>query len=212
MHLFIAILVFVIFGGIVFFVFYFRLQTIQESRKIVGYFEKIAEKFALQAHLERKNGNVALPHLQGVWENRHVLVERTIQEKYNYLVISLELKNLEKIHFQITPKNHLRAKEKADESQLVRTEIAWIDKDYFVSGSPAEMVKEIAQKFFVPFAQKYAQIWFLFSTLLIFQNRITMVLLSSPKKLRYDLLIEQMLLDLHHLAKQLENETNKKPT
>lgn len=212
MPLFISILVFVIFGGIVFFVFYFRLQTIQESRKIVSYFEKVAEKFALQADLERKDGNVALPHLQGVWENRHVLVERIIQEKYNYLVISIELKNWQKIHLQITPKNHLRAKEKADESQLIRTQIAWIDKDYFVSGSPAEMVKEITQKFFVPFAKKYAQIWFLFSTFLIFQNRITVVLLSSPKKLRYDLIIEQMLLDLHHLAKQLENESTTKTT
>ncbi|PKQ69937.1 hypothetical protein [Raineya orbicola] len=212
MHLFIAILAFVIFGGMVFLVFYFRLQTIQESRKIVNYFQKIAKKFGLQAELERKNGNVALPHLQGVWENRHVLIERTIQEKYNYLVISVELKNLQKIHFQITPKNHLRAKEKADESQLVSTEIAWIDKDYFVSGSPAEKVKEITQNFFVPFVKKYAQIWFLFSTLLIFQNRITIVLLSSPKKLRYDLIIEQMLLDLQLLAKQIENENITKPT
>jgi hypothetical protein len=212
MHLFIAILAFVIFGGMVFLVFYFRLQTIQESRKIVDYFEKIAKKFGLKANLERKSGNVALPHLEGVWENRHLLVERTIQEKYNYLVISIEVKNLQKIHFQITPKNHLRAKEKADESQLVSTEIAWIDNDYFVSGSPAEKVKEITQNFFVRFVKKYAQIWFLFSTLLIFQNRITIVLLSSPKKLRYDLIIEQMLLDLQLLAKQIENENITKPT
>ncbi len=212
MHLFLAILLFVVLAGITFFFFYFRLQTIQESKKIVDYFQKVAEKFVLSANLKQKKGNIALPRIEGVWAGRHILVERTIQERYNYLVISLEINNSSKIHFQITPKNHLRAKEKPDESQLVRTEIAWIDKEYFISGSPAEIVKEIAQKFFVPFAQKYAQIWFLFSTLLIFQNRITMVLLSSPKKLRYDLIIEQMLLDLHHLAKQLENETTTKPT
>ncbi|MCS6795113.1 MAG: hypothetical protein NZ516_04065 [Raineya sp.] len=212
MQLFVAILMFVVFGGLVFFIFYFRLQTIQESRKIVDYFQKVAEKFGLQAQLERKSGNVALPRLEGVWQNRHIIIERTIQEKYNYLVISIELNNLQKIHFQITPKNHLRAKEKADESQLISTQITWIDKDYFVSGSPSDKVKAICEDFFTPFANKYAQIWFLFSTLVIFQNRITLVLLSSLKKLRYDLIIEQMLLDLHHFANQLENEHTTKQT
>lgn len=212
MPLFVAILLFVVFSGVVLFFFYFRLQTIRESQKIVDYFQKVAEKFTLQANLLRKKGKVALPYLEGRWQGRHLIVERTIQEKYNYLVISIECQNTQKIHFQITPKNHLRAANEPDEKQIVSTQIKAIDEEYFVSGSPIEKVREIVEYFFIPFTQKYSSIWFLFSTLLIFQNRITLVLLSSPKKLRYDLIIEQMILDLQELAKQIEHDATTRKT
>jgi hypothetical protein len=67
-----------------------------------------------------------------------------------------------------------------------------------------ENTTKILQDFFIPIQNKYKQIWFLFSTFLVFQNRITFVLLSVPTKLKYDLILEQMIQDLYQLAKTIE--------
>jgi hypothetical protein len=198
------LIVFLTVLGLVGFIFYFRIAALQESKKITNYLSLINQKLGLQEDFSKKSGNDWLPKLSGVYENRDLIIERTIQEKYKYLVISLSFQNDSNYHLQITPKSHLKAKETPDESQIIRTDIESIDNEYFVSSNNVENTTKILKDFFIPIQNKYKQIWFLFSTFLVFQNRITFVLLSVPTKLKYDLILEQMIQDLYQLAKTIE--------
>jgi hypothetical protein len=198
------LIVFLTVLGLVGFIFYFRIAALQESKKITNYLSLINQKLGLQEDFSKKSGNDWLPKLSGVYENRDLIIERTIQEKYKYLVISLSFQNDSNYHLQITPKSHLKAKETPDESQIIRTDIESIDNEYFVSSNNVKNTIKILQDFFIPIQNKYKQIWFLFSTFLVFQNRITFVLLSVPTKLKYDLILEQMIQDLYQLAKTIE--------
>lgn len=198
------LIVFLTVLGLVGFIFYFRIAALQESKKITNYLSLINQKLGLQEDSSKKSGNDWLPKLSGVYENRDLIIERTIQEKYKYLVISLSFQNDSNYHLQITPKSHLKAKETPDESQIIRTDIESIDNEYFVSSNNVENTTKILKDFFIPIQNKYKQIWFLFSTFLVFQNRITFVLLSVPTKLKYDLILEQMIQDLYQLAKTIE--------
>jgi hypothetical protein len=198
------LIVFLTVLGLVGFIFYFRIAALQESKKITNYLSLINQKLGLQEDFSKKSGNDWLPKLSGVYENRDLIIERTIQEKYKYLVISFSFQNDSNYHLQITPKSHLKAKETPDESQIIRTDIESIDNEYFVSSNNVKNTIKILQDFFIPIQNKYKQIWFLFSTFLVFQNRITFVLLSVPTKLKYDLILEQMIQDLYQLAKTIE--------
>jgi hypothetical protein len=198
------LIVFLTVLGLVGFIFYFRIAALQESKKITNYLSLINQKLGLQEDFSEKSGNDWLPKLSGVYENRDLIIERTIQERYKYLVISLSFQNDSNYHLQITPKSHLKAKETPDESQIIRTDIESIDNEYFVSSNNVKNTIKILQDFFIPIQNKYKQIWFLFSTFLVFQNRITFVLLSVPTKLKYDLILEQMIQDLYQLAKTIE--------
>jgi hypothetical protein len=200
------LIVFLTVLGLVGFIFYFRIAALQESKKITNYLSLINQKLGLQEDFSKKSGNDWLPKLSGVYENRDLIIERTIQEKYKYLVISFSFQNDSNYHLQITPKSHLKAKETPDESQIIRTDIESIDNEYFVSSNNMENTIKILQDFFIPIQNKYKQIWFLFSTFLVFQNRITFVLLSVPTKLKYDLILEQMIQDLYQLAKTIEQD------
>jgi hypothetical protein len=200
------LIVFLTVLGLVGFIFYFRIAALQESKKITNYLSLINQKLGLQEDFSKKSGNDWLPKLSGVYENRDLIIERTIQEKYKYLVISLSFQNDSNYHLQITPKSHLKAKETPDESQIIRTDIESIDNEYFVSSNNVKNTTKILQDFFIPIQNKYKQIWFLFSTFLVFQNRITFVLLSVPTKLKYDLILEQMIQDLYQLAKTIEQD------
>ncbi|MCU0438329.1 MAG: hypothetical protein MUC49_10450 [Raineya sp.] len=198
------LIVFLAVLGLVLFIFYFRITALQESKKVTNYLSLINQKLGLQEDFSKKSGNDWLPKLSGTYENRDLVIERTIQEKYKYLVISFSFQNPNNFFLQITPKSHLKAKEKPKESQVIQTGIQSIDNEYFVSSNNLESTTKILQDFFEPIQNKYKQIWFLFSTFLVFQNRITFVLLSVPTKLKYDLILEQMVQDLYQLAKTIE--------
>ncbi|KOY85417.1 hypothetical protein AD998_03945 [bacterium 336/3] len=198
------LIVFLAVLGLVLFIFYFRITALQESKKVTNYLSVLNRKLNLQEDFSRKSGNDWLPKLNGVYENRDLVIERTIQEKYKYLVISLSFQNQNNFFLQITPQSHLKGKEKPEESQIIQTGLESIDNEYFVSSNHLENTTQIIQDFFLPIQNKYKQIWFLFSTFLVFQNRITFVLLSVPTKLKYDLILEQMVQDLYQLAKTIE--------
>jgi len=204
MNLVVSIILFLVVSVLVFFIFFLRIKALQESKRITQYFENLRDKFQLQMSFHPKEANNVLPVLKGLVQNRDTLIERTIQEKYKYFVISIFLDNKPKISLQITPKNHFRGKEKPDESQVVSTGITHIDTNYIVSASQKKFVETFLNNFFLKWEQKYASVWHLFSTLVIFGNRITLVLLSSPQRIKYDLLIEQFLQDLQGVAEEIE--------
>lgn len=206
--------IFLFFGaaGLVFFIFYIRIAANQESKRIQVYFAKIAEKFQLQTDFSLKSGNDWLPKIQGYYQQRHLLIERTIRDKYKYLVLSMALKNTARFHFHITPKNHVRSKEKPDDNQIFSTAISHIDKTYFVSSNQPQISIKIIESYFTDMETKYKSIWNLFSTLVVYENRITLVLLSVPTKLKYDVIIEQMLQDIHALAQYIDDITYESTT
>jgi len=206
MNLVVSIILFLVVSVLVFFIFFLRIKALQESKRIIQYFENLRDKFQLQMSFHPKEANNVLPMLRGLVQNRDTLIERTIQEKYKYFVISIFLDNKQKVSLQITPKNHLRSKEKPDESQIIGTGITHIDKNYFVTASKKDFLENFLKKFFLKWEQKYASVWHLFSTLVIFGDRITLVLLSTPQRIKYDLLIEQFLQDLQEMAQKIENQ------
>jgi len=197
-------LIFLAITVLVIFVFYFRIKAFQESKKLLLYFEKLQEKLSLQADFSRKVGNEYLPRLSGIYQNRDTLIERTIQEKYKYLVLSISFQNQQQLHCQLTAKSHYLGKEEVNSTEILATNIPFIDKNYYVFGNNLAKIQEISTNFFLPFSQQYQEIWFLFSNLLIFGNRITLVLLSASDKLKYDVLLEKILLSLHTFAQELE--------
>jgi len=198
------LIVFLAVLGLVGFIFYFRITALQESKKVSNYLSELNKKLGLQEDFSRKSGNDWLPKLSGIYENRDLVIERTIQDKYKYLVMSLALQNTGNFYLQITPQSHLKGKEKPEETQIIKTGIELIDQTYFVSSNNTELAQQILNEFLLPIQNKYKQIWFLFSTFLVFQNRITFVLLSVPTKLKYDFILEQMLQDLYKLAQNIE--------
>ena len=153
-----------------------------------------------------KEANHILPILRGSVKGRDTIIERTVKDKYKYLVISISLKNKSKLSFQITPKNHLREKEKADEKQLVESGIPYIDKNYFVGTSDKAFLQDFLLEYFMKWKKKYAQVWQIFSTLVIYGDRMTLVLLSLPTGIKYDFLLEEFLLDLQNLAVEIEEQ------
>lgn len=205
MNLVVNIILFLLVLTLVFFIFYLRIKALQESKKILKYFENLRDKFQMQISFHPKEANHILPILKGTVKGRDTLIERTIREKYKYLVISIYLKNTEKVSLQITPKNHLRAKEKVDEGQLVESNIPYIDKNYFLSASHKEVLQNFLEKYFLQWTNKYATVWHLFSTLVVYGDRITLVLLSVPQGIKYDFLIEEFLQDLQDIAEEIEN-------
>jgi hypothetical protein len=204
MNLVVSIILFLLVFTLVFFIFYLRIKALQESKRMLKYFENLRDKFQMQMSFHPKEANHILPILSGQVSHRDTIVERTIQEKYKYIVISIALKNSKNITLQITPKDHLRGKEKVDEAQLVETNITSINNNYFVSANHSEFLKEFLVEYFLKWQKKYASIWFLFSTLVIFRDRITLVLLSVPQRIKYDLVVEQFLLDLQAVADEIE--------
>lgn len=160
----------------------------------------------MQMNFHPKEANHILPVLSGIVKGRDTLIERTIKDKYKYLVLSISLKNKKKLSLQITPKNHLREKEKADESQLLESGIAYIDNNYFVSASDRAFLENFLVEHFMRWKNKYAQVWHLFSTLVIYKDRITLVLLSVPTRIKYDSLLEEFLQDLQIVASEIEEE------
>lgn len=204
MGLVINIIIFLAVTALVIFVFYFRIKALQESKKLIAYFEKLNEKLLLEKDFSRKIGNEALPKLSGIRNNRNILIERTIQEKYKYLVISISFQNKTQLHWQISPKNHYVGKQEVAQEDVLLTEIAFIDKNYYVFGNNLLQIKQLITNFFIPFSRQYQEIWFLFSNLLIFRDRITLVLLSTPDKLKYDVVLEKFLSSLEVFAEELE--------
>lgn len=204
MNLVVSIILFLLVAVLVFFIFYLRIKALQESKRMLKYFENLRDKLQMQLSFHRREANHILPVLKGFVNNRDTIIERTIQEKYKYLVISIFLENRLDLSLQITPKNHVREKQKPDEGQLLKTQIPDIDENYFVSASDSEFLQKFLTEHFMEWQKKYASVWFLFSTLVIFKNRITLVLLSVPQRIKYDLVIEQFLQDLQNIAKAIE--------
>lgn len=202
MDLVASIILFVLVLILVSFIFYLRIKALQESKKILKYFENLRDKFQMQMSFHPKEGNHILPVLKGSVKGRDTLIERIVREKYKYIVISIALKNEKNITLQITPKNHLKAKEKIDETQIIKSGIAHIDKNYFLSSTSKEFLHKFLVNHFLEWEKKYATVWHLFSTLVIYGNRITLVLLSVPQKIKYDLVIEEFLRDLQEVAEQ----------
>lgn len=159
----------------------------------------------MQMSFHPKEANHILPILKGSVKGRDTLIERTVREKYKYLVISIALKNKQNIALQITPKNHLRGKEKVDEGQPVESNIPYIDKNYLLSTSNKEVLQEFLVEYFLKWKKKYSTVWHLFSTLVVYGDRITLVLLSVPQGIKYDFLIEEFLQDLQEVAEEIES-------
>lgn len=200
----VSIILFLLVAVLVAFIFFLRIKALQESKKILKYFENLKNKFQMKMSFHPKEANHILPVLKGSIAGRDTLIERTIQEKYKYLVISIAIKNTKKINLQITPQNHLKAKEKVDETQLVKSGIPYIDKNYFLSASDKTFLQEFLVEHFMKWKKKYAHVWHLFSTLLIYGDRLTLVLLSVPAGIKYDFLLEEFLKDLQDLAVEIE--------
>lgn len=205
MNLVVSIILFLLVLILVFFIFYLRIKALQESKKTLKYFENLKDKFQMQMSFHPKEANHILPILKGSIRGRDTLIERTVREKYKYLVISIALKNKQKLALQITPKSHLREKEKVDEGQLVESNIPYIDKNYLLSTSDKAVLQKFLIEHFLKWKKKYATVWHLFSTLVVYGDRITLVLLSVPQGIKYDFLIEEFLQDLQEAAEEIES-------
>lgn len=66
------------------------------------------------------------------------------------------------------------------------------------------MAREIVQERFMPFLEQFEQLRFLFSTLVLYQQGFTLVILSSSKKMKYDLVIGTFINFLYGLCTETE--------
>jgi len=200
----VSIILFLVIATLVAFIFFLRIKALQESKKIIKYFENLKNKFEMQMSFHPKEGNHTLPILKGLVKGRDTLIERTVKDKYKYLVVSISLKNKKSLTLQITPKSHLRGKEKPDEGQQLESTIPYIDKNYLVRTSDINFLQGFLLDHFLKWKKKYARVWHLFSTLVIYGDRITLVLLSVPAAIKFDLLLEEFLQDLQNIAAETE--------
>lgn len=189
--------------GIIVF-FYYRLVALRESRRIMQYFEKLQEQLGLKLQGAASKGQEVFPRLEGQYQGRKLLVERTLREKFKFFVMHASLHNPEQWMLQIVPKNHLRPKESLTTENLILSGIEAFDKEFLLISSQPEWARQVVQERFMPFLAQYEQLRFLFSTLVLYQQGLTLVILSSSKKMKYDLVIGTFVNFLYGLCAETE--------
>jgi hypothetical protein len=200
----ISILVFIAIAGGVGAIFYFRIMAVKESNKVLMQFESLAKKMNLTFTKTNKVGNELFPMLSGSFKDRNIVIERRLEDKYKYFVVSLYFQNMKNNFIQIIPKNHLGKNQKDNYTQTVLTGDNTFDSKYLLLGSDEKQAKVFIETFFKDFSERYTQILPFFSTFVIFQDRLTMVIASSGTKLKYDSVLEEIAKTLYEWANALE--------
>jgi hypothetical protein len=200
----ISILVFIAIAGGVGAIFYFRIMAVKESNKVLTQFESLAKKMNLTFTKTNKVGNELFPMLSGSFKDRNIVIERRLEDKYKYFVVSLSFQNMKNKFIQIVPKNHLGKNQKDNYTQTVLTGNNAFDSKYLLLGSDEKQAKVFIETLFKDFSERYAQILPFFSTFVIFQDRLTMVIASSGTKLKYDFVLEEITKTLYEWANDLE--------
>ncbi len=142
--------------------------------------------------------------MEGEYQGRKLLIERTLRDKFKFFVMHASLHNPEQWMLQIVPKNHLRPKEVLAKENLILSGIAAFDEEFLLISNQPEWAREVVAQCFLPFMEQYGQLRFLFSTLVLYQQGFTLVILSSSKKMKYDLVIKHFVELLYGLCIQTE--------
>ncbi|MGD1841477.1 MAG: hypothetical protein ACFB0B_11370 [Thermonemataceae bacterium] len=201
--LLLKILAFIVVLGIIAAIFYVRLTAIRESKKTVQQFERLNEQLNLQLDTTRKVGNEVLPKLVGAFSGRNLLIEKTIRNRFKYLVVSIPFKNKHHLQLQIVPKGYATTPDRLEKAPVVEVNTEAAEK-YLLIANKASLAKAFFEERFYPFWQKHQQIEFMFSTLIAYNDQLTLALLAGGKKVKNDLVLEVTITWLYQLAAALE--------
>ncbi len=195
----------IVLSGIV--IFYLRTVAVKESKKIVLQFENLAKKLNLPLDSTKKLGEDIFPRMEGIYEKRNIIIERKEEEKYNYFVVSISVKNAEDLHWSVIPKNHLKEKDLLPTTDLLNLGDVFFDKNFQVLGTDNERVKAFLNTDLKKFLTIHEPIKTAFNTFVLFKNSLTFVLVSRPSPLKNDLILEVCRQFLYDLAGKLEKKS-----
>ncbi|WP_038028614.1 hypothetical protein [Thermonema rossianum] len=174
-------LLFVVVAGFTFLWVYARRQSRRYNERLVRQFEALKKQFEKAELQLRTQSNEVYPLLKTGMEGRALLIERTLRDKFNFFVINLHTGNPQGVHVQLIPETHYHGlKEKEKESFSLLPDAGWAYVGH------ASLAQTIAKDYLNPLMQQYPTLRDLFSTLVIYQQAITLVLFSSTKPIAYD--------------------------
>lgn len=192
----------IVLSGVV--IYYLKTVAVKESKKIVVQFENLAKKLNLPLDITKQLGEDIFPRMEGIYEGRNIVIERTEEEKYNYFVVSISVNNPENLHWLVIPKNHLKEKDLLPATDLLLLGDAFFDKNFQVVGTDTEQIKSFLSNDLKRFLTTHEPINTAFNTFILFKNRLTFVLVSRPKPVKNDLILEVCRQFLYDLANKLE--------